>query len=280
MSKLLKDLSLDCRITLQNHTPENTGMNGKDEDQGYSLLNGKEKVEWQESSLSPSQSSQNSPVKQKPPAVSKKPQISFLPAFSPKPAYEQGQSHEDTTSLSQTEDEVDATQRKNTEVDTDTKNEENDEEETLETSRLIAVSGETSTANQSESQNFACASQENSLHYGLCSNGGAHEEEEDGDGTSSTTGSISSKEDDTGESGLHLFTMVLFYHALSQPKEMYRIFEEITLVLGSVSKNLYLLIITAVCCCPLCDQLLGSSKSNFAFQSKGSKLETTRFKKV
>lgn len=203
MSKLLKDLSLAGRSTLQNHTPEIAGVNGTDEDQSYSVLNGKEKVEWQESSRSPSQSSQNSPVKQKPPAVPKKTQISFLPPLSPKPAYKQGQSHEETTSPSQTEDEVDAAQRQNGEDDKDNKIEQNEEEETLETSRLIAVSSETSTVIQSESQNSACASQETSLHYGLCSNGGAHEEEEQDDGTSSTTGSISSKEDDAGESDLH-----------------------------------------------------------------------------
>lgn len=241
MSKLLKDLSLDCRIILQNHTADNAGRNGKAEDQSYSLLNGKEKVECQESLLSPPQSSQSSPVKQKPPAVSKKPQISFLPPFSPKPANEQVQSHEDTTSLSQTEDEVDAPQRQNTEEDKDNKSEQNEEEESLENSRLITVGSDTSIVNQNESQNSASASQETSLHYGLCTNGEVHEEEEEEDGTSSTTGSISSKEDDSGETYAS-FTMVLFYHALSQPKEMYRIFEEITLVLDCVSKNLYLLI--------------------------------------
>lgn len=62
------------------------------------------------------------------------------------------------------------------------------------------MSSETSTGSPNESQTRDSASQETSLNYGLCTNGEAHEEEEEGDGTSSTTGSISSKEDDTGES--------------------------------------------------------------------------------
>lgn len=189
VSKLLEELSLECSIT--DDTPDSAVMNGKAKDQIY--LNGKEKVEERESSPSPTQSSQGSPVKQKPPVVSKKPKISFVPPFNPQPIDEQLPSqHEDTTNLSQTQDQVDAPQIKK-----DSTSEQQEEEETPESSELPAESSETPTAAQDESDASASAG----LDHGLYTNGEAHEEEEEeeGDGASSTTGSISSKEDDAGE---------------------------------------------------------------------------------
>lgn len=201
VSKLLEELSLDCSIT--DYTAV---INGKAEDQNYNLLNGKENGEWRGSLSSPSQSSQSSPVKQKPPAVSKKPKISFLPPFSPQPINEQVPSQQDDrVSPSQTEDQVDAMLKKMQEEEIESKSEQQEEDETSDSSEPLTESTETSTATQDESHTSASASQEAGLDNGVCTNGDAHEEEgEDGDGTSSTTGSISSKEDDTGESGFHL----------------------------------------------------------------------------
>uniref|UniRef100_A0A3Q1EJD8 NHS-like 1b n=1 Tax=Acanthochromis polyacanthus TaxID=80966 RepID=A0A3Q1EJD8_9TELE len=158
VSKLLKELSLDCSIT--DGTPDTAAINGKAEDQSYFLLNGKEKEE--EPALpSPPQSRGISPIKQKPPAVSKKPKFSFVPPFSPQPINEQVPSQQ---------------------------------EDTTKSSEPLAESSEASTEIQEESRT------ETSLDLELCTNGEAHEDdEEEGDGTSSTTGSISSKEDDTGE---------------------------------------------------------------------------------
>ncbi|XP_070705139.1 NHS-like protein 1 isoform X2 [Pempheris klunzingeri] len=197
VSKLLQELSFDCSIT--DYTPDSAVINGNAKDQSYVHINGKEKVEEQESLPSPPQSS---PVKQKPPAVSKKPKISFLPPFSPQPINEQVPSQpEQPISLLQTEDQVDSPQRHLKEEKT-RKSEQQEEEETSESSEPQTESSETSTVSQDESHLYTSASQETSLHYGLCTNGEAHEEEEEeeeGDGASSTTGSISSKEDDTGE---------------------------------------------------------------------------------
>ncbi|XP_078130101.1 LOW QUALITY PROTEIN: NHS-like protein 1 [Sander vitreus] len=211
VSKLLEELSFECSIT--DDTPDSAVMNGKAKNQSYFLLNGKEKVEGQESFPSPPQSSKSSPVKQKPPVVSKKPKISFLPPFSPQPINEQVPSqHEDTTSLSQTEDQVDAPQRQiKQEEQNERKSEQQEAEETSKSFELLAESSETSTVTQNESYISVSASQ-SSLDHGLCTDGEAHEEEEEEEEdeeeeeeeeeeemTSSTTGSISSKEDDTGE---------------------------------------------------------------------------------
>ncbi|XP_029318872.1 LOW QUALITY PROTEIN: NHS-like protein 1 [Cottoperca gobio] len=195
VSKLLEDLSLELSIT--DDTPDSAVINGKPEDQRCFLLNNKDKVERRESLPSPPQSSQSSPVRQKPPVVSKKPKISLLQHFSPHPINKQLPSqHEDTPSLPQTEDQVDAPQRQ---IKRERKSEQQEEEETLESFELLAESYETSIASQDESYMSASASQ-SSLDHGLYTNGEAHEEEdEEGDGTSSTTGSISSKEEDTGE---------------------------------------------------------------------------------
>lgn len=183
VSKLLEELSFDS-------TDDTPVMNWKVEDQIY--YNGKEKVEGWESTPSPPRSSQSSPIKQKPPVVSKKPKFSFAPPFYPQPINEQlPPQHEDTTNLSQMEDQVDAPQTKKE----DSKSEQQEEEETPESSEPLAESSETSTVAQDESYVLASAS----FDHGLYTNGEAHEEEEE-DGTSSTTGSISSKEDDTGES--------------------------------------------------------------------------------
>lgn len=183
VSKLLEELSFDCSIT--DDKLDSAVINGKAED--HFLLNGKEIAEGQESFLSPPQSSQSSPVKQKPPAVSKKPQISFLPPFSPQPISEQvPPQQDDTTSLSQAEDQVDAPLKQVKKEEKESKSEQQEEEE---------ESCETSTVTQDES-----VSQETSPHHGVCTNGEAHDEEdEEGDGASSTTGSISSKEEDSGE---------------------------------------------------------------------------------
>lgn len=189
VSTLLNELSLDCSIT--DYTPDSAVENGKPEDQCYFLLNGKE-------SPSPPQSSQSSPVKQKPPAVSKKPK--FIPQQVTEPVPYQ---LEDTTSLSQMEDQVDAPHRQTKEVVKESKSEQQTEVQTSESSEPLENSSETSTDSQDESQISASASQETSFDQGLCANGETleeEEEEEEGDGTSSTTGSISSKEEDTGES--------------------------------------------------------------------------------
>ncbi|XP_042245877.1 NHS-like protein 1 isoform X1 [Thunnus maccoyii] len=188
VSKLLEDFSLDCSIT--DDTPDCAVYNGIPEDESCFLLNGKEK----EALPSPSQSSQSSPVKQ-PPAISKKP-LFFVPPFNPQPIKEQVPSpHEDTNSLSRTEDQIDAPQRQVTEEEKERKSEQQEEEE-----ETLAESSETSTEIQDESQITASASQDTSLDQELRTDGEDHEEEEeDGDGTSSTTGSISSREDDTGD---------------------------------------------------------------------------------
>ncbi|XP_040920433.1 NHS-like protein 1 isoform X2 [Toxotes jaculatrix] len=199
VSKLLEELSLDCSIT--DETPDSAVLNGKAEDQSYFLLNGKEADEGQEPLPSPPQSSQSSPVKQKPPAVSKKPKLSFLPPFNSQLINDQVPAQlEDTSSLFQIEDQVDALQRQTKEEEKEKKSEQQEEGGISESSGPLAESIEAFTEIQDQSHISTSASQETSLDHGLCTNGEAHEDEdEEGDGTSSTTGSISSKEDDAGE---------------------------------------------------------------------------------
>ncbi|XP_056261714.1 NHS-like protein 1 isoform X2 [Seriola aureovittata] len=195
VSKLLEELSLDCSIT--DETPDSAVLNGK-EDQCYFFLNGKETDERQESLPSLTKSS---PVKQKPPAVSKKPKLSFLPPFSPQQIDGQvpGQ-HADTTSLSKTEDEVDARRRPTKEEEKEKNSEQQEEEEISESSEPLAESSEASSEIQDEPHISTSANQETNLDHGLCTYGEDQEEDdEEGDGASSTTGSISSKEDDAGE---------------------------------------------------------------------------------
>lgn len=176
VSKLLEDFSFDCSIT--DYLPENTLINGKGEDQSYSLFNGKEDVQ---EPCTP----QRSPLKQKPPAVSKKPKISFVLPFNPQTIDEQVPS--------QTEDQVDGVQRhtKEEEEEIRSEREEEKEEETSESSEPLAESKETSTVSQDDSQT-------SNFDNGVCTNG-EEEEGEEGDETNSTSGSVSSKEDDSGE---------------------------------------------------------------------------------
>lgn len=216
VSKFLEELSLDCSIT--DDTPDCAVFNGKPEDENCFLLNGKEKEALQSSP----QSSQSSPVKQKPPAISKKPKLFFVPPFSPQPIKEQAPSqHDDTNSLSRTEDQIDAPQRQVNEEVKERKSEQQEEE----VEEALAESSETSTEIQDESHISASASQDTSLDHELRTNGEDHEEEEeDGDGTSSTTGSISSREDDTGESFKDDFNVFF----LKSELEMHRLCNERT----------------------------------------------------
>ncbi|KAK2856231.1 hypothetical protein Q5P01_004966 [Channa striata] len=200
VSKLLEELSLDCSI--KDETPGSSVLNGKAEDQSYIYLNGKETHGGWESLQSPPQSSQSSPVKQKPPVVSKKPKLPFLLPFSSYPTDKQlPPQQEHTSSLSQTEEQVD-TQRQRQTQDEELENESEQQEEErdiLECPDPLAESSEASTEIQNESQTSDSGSQETCLDHELHINGETPEEEEDGDGTSSTTGSISSKEEDAGE---------------------------------------------------------------------------------
>lgn len=194
VSKLLEELSLDCSIT--DETQDSAVLNGK-EDQSYFLFNGKETDE------SLPNLPKSSPVKQKPPAVSKKPKLSSLPLFNPPQINGQGLGHyEDTASLSHVEDQVDGRQRPTKEEGKEMKKEQQEEEEISESSEPLAESSEASSEIQDEALISApAASQETNLDHGLCTNGEAQEEDdEEGDGASSTTGSISSKEDDAGKS--------------------------------------------------------------------------------
>ncbi|XP_075315733.1 NHS-like protein 1 isoform X7 [Odontesthes bonariensis] len=199
VTKLLEDLSLDCIIT--DLTPDSAVTNGKAEDLSYGILNGKENEEGQ-ALPSPPQSCESSPIKQKPPAVSKKPKLLLVPPFNPQPINEQvPPQHEDTTSLSQTEDQVDALQRPIKENVKEKKSEQQ-EEETSESSEQLTESSETSAEIQDESIISMSANYDSAFDYEAYINGEPHEEEEEeveGDGTSSTTESISSKEDDAGE---------------------------------------------------------------------------------
>lgn len=197
VSKLLEELSLDCSIT--DETPDSAVLNGK-EDQSYFLLNGKETEEGQESLQNLPKSS---PVKQKPPAVSKKPKLSSLPPFNSPQINGQGLGHyEDPASLSHVEDQVDGRQRLTKEEGKEMKKEQQEEEEISESSEPLTEISEASSEIQDEPLISApAASQETNLDHGLCTNGEAQEEDdEEGDGASSTTGSISSKEDDAGKS--------------------------------------------------------------------------------
>ncbi|XP_029984501.1 NHS-like protein 1 isoform X3 [Sphaeramia orbicularis] len=192
VSKLLQEL-IDCSISTD--TPDSCVLNGNIEDQTYILLNGKDKYEGREALPSPPQSSQSSPAKQKPPAVSKKPKLNFVPPFNPQPIKEQGLCQpEETNSLLYVEDQVDAPQIHVKEEENEQLEEE--EEETSESSESVEERSETPTETQEKSHISASTSPDTSV----CTNGGTYEEEEEeGDGTSSTTGSISSKEEDTGD---------------------------------------------------------------------------------
>lgn len=172
-SSVLKDLSICGNAT--DDTPSLA------EDQ----CDGGERVERHLSFSSLPQSSQSSSVKQKPPAVSKKPQISFVPAFSAQPlsAHLRG----DAPSLPQTEERADGTHLQTAEEDEDDKTE---LQQSLE-------SCSTSAASPFEP---APTSEDAPLGNGPCVNGETLEEEAEEDGSSSTAGSLSSREDDNGKS--------------------------------------------------------------------------------
>lgn len=169
-AKLLEDLSICGSATDLRES----------EDQCDGLFNGAEQVECHLSFSSPPQSSQSSPVKQKPPAVSKKPQISFVTPFGARPV--NGHPDRDPTSLSQTDSR------------TDTAAEEPDDSKT-EIQQGLGSCG-TSAASPAGSDP---ASQDSHLCDGPCVNGDAQEEDSE-DGSSSVAGSVSSKEEDNGES--------------------------------------------------------------------------------
>lgn len=193
VSKLLEDFSLDCSVT--DETPDSAVLNGKAEDPSYFHINGRETDEGQESVQSSRLGLQSSPVKRKPPAVFKKPKLSFLATNEPLPSQ-----HDHATSLSQTEDQVDAAHGKAEDEENEEESEQQ-EEDISESTEPLAGSSEACTGIKHESHISASASEETSLDSGPCTNGEVHhEEEEEADGTSSTTGSISSQEDDTGES--------------------------------------------------------------------------------
>ncbi|XP_026196630.1 NHS-like protein 1 isoform X3 [Anabas testudineus] len=201
VSKLLEELSLDCSIT---DKTDSAVLNGKAEHQNYLHLNGKETDGGWESLQTSPMNLQNSPVKQKPPAVLKKPKLPYLPPFTLEPVNEQLPSQkEHVITLSQiNQDQEDALQRQIKDEEKENENEQQEEEEEgiSESTESLSGSSEAFTEVKNESPISFSASQETSLDYELCTNGEAHEEaEEEGDGTSSTTGSISSKEDDAGE---------------------------------------------------------------------------------
>ncbi|XP_013867003.1 NHS-like protein 1 [Austrofundulus limnaeus] len=190
VSKLLEELSLDCSIP--GETADSDVINGKTEYQSYSPFKGNENGN---APPSPPQSCESSPCKQKPPAVSKKPKLSFVPSSHPQPIDEHTPAHhEDTTSQTKTKDRVDAPQSQR-EVKGEL-----DEKDSTESWDLLTERSEAFIEFQEEFSISASPSQETSLEHELCSNGDINEEEdEEGDGTSSITESISSKEDDTSE---------------------------------------------------------------------------------
>lgn len=189
VSKLLEELSLDCGIT--DDTPDFTLLNGKPEDECSFLLNALEKDDEQQVCQSPPPSSQPAPVKQKPPAISKKPKLPFT--FNPSVQQHSPRLPEGQNTVSQADDQVDGVRRGEEEEEKHSEAERQKEPEDP-----SSESSETSSETQEEAHISTSA-----LHHDLCMNGDAHEEdEEDGDGTSSTTGSVSSKEDDEG-----LFTL-------------------------------------------------------------------------
>lgn len=195
VSKLLEEFTLDCCIT--NETADSSVIYGKGGDQSYFLVNGKDHEDGKVL-FSTAQSFDSSPIKQKPPAVSKKPKLSLVPLFNAQAINEPvPMLHIDPASLSQTEDQVDAPQTQIKE-DEKWKRCEQQEEDTSESLEILGESSEASIEIQDESCISASASQETGLDRDIFTNGQTCEEEEDGDG-SSTAGSISPKEYDTGE---------------------------------------------------------------------------------
>lgn len=173
VSKLLEELSLDCSII--NGTSDSVLLNGKDscyDDQDTMII-----------------SPQTSPVKQ-PPAVSKKPKMPFVR----QPHVEQAASTEQNDLLPTDEAEP-LVQHE------EMKNGQQDDEETSESSEPLTENSETLSDPQEEEEEeesglSAPISQDLSV---VSTNGHDEEDEDEADGTSSTTGSVSSKEDDSGE---------------------------------------------------------------------------------
>lgn len=198
VSKLLEELSLDDSIT--EDSPDIAIVNGKADDESYTLVNGNEKEEAL-ALPSPAQSHESSPIKQKapPPAVSKKPKFSLVPPVSPQTINKLFPSQQEETNIPQTEDQVDSPRRQTKEEVKEGDGEHQEErEDTLE--RLAERKG-AFTETRYESCITTSVSKETSNASGLYTNGETdEEEEEDCDGTSSTTGSISSKDDEAGES--------------------------------------------------------------------------------
>lgn len=181
VSQLLEELSLDCSFT--DETLDSAVINGKTEEQSHWLLNGEENEEA-DSSHRPQRSS---PDKQKPPAVAKKPKVSLILPFNPS-EHVQPQI-KDMSSLTQAEDQVDALHKPIKEVIE--RSEQQEEEDATESFDLSGRSG------ASPDQDDSCSTSEDASVDQELLNGEAQEEEEDG--VSSTTESISSKEDDMGE---------------------------------------------------------------------------------
>lgn len=171
----LKDVSICGSAT-------DESPNGDPEDH---LSNGGEPVDRHSSFSSPPRSCQSSPVKQKPPAVSKKPQLSFIPPFSARPL--NGAPDRDATNPAPAEDRPDAAHLQTAEEEEDDQSEPQQSWE----------SGGAPAAGPVEP---APASRDPHLSNGPCVNGETPEEEAEEDGSSSLAGSLSSREDDNGES--------------------------------------------------------------------------------
>uniref|UniRef100_A0A3P9M704 NHS-like 1b n=1 Tax=Oryzias latipes TaxID=8090 RepID=A0A3P9M704_ORYLA len=178
VTKLLEELSLDCSFIID--TQDSGVINGKAEDQSYCLSNGKDNEEELPLPSCPERCGSSS-IKAKPPPVSKKPKLTFVPS---QPISEPAQTQNDNAASLSPEDQVDAQTTNDV-----TKNRNNREEEASE-----------STKASTEDLDQSC--QDADLDHDICTNGEVFdedEEEEEGEGASSTTGSISSKEEDTSE---------------------------------------------------------------------------------
>lgn len=170
VSKLLEELSLDCSV-----------INGTSD---CVLLNGKDSYDEQDAIII---SPQTSPVKQ-PPAVSKKPKMPLIR----QPHIEQAASTEQSDLLPT--DEADPLDQ-----DYKMKNRQQDDEETSESSEPLTENSEPLSDPQEEEEESSLPAPISHDSIVVCTNGHDEEDEDEADGTSSTTGSVSSKEDDSGE---------------------------------------------------------------------------------
>lgn len=183
VSQLLEELSLDGSFS--DETTDGADINGESEERSYCLLN-REGNEHQDSS----HSCEVTPIKQ-PPAVAQKPKVSLILPFNQ--SKHVSVHPQDSLSITQAADEVDALpgQMKEELIE---RTEQQDEEDTKE----LSGGGETSP----DQEDSCFTSEDTSVGHHLPNGEVQEEEEEDEDGLSSTTGSISSKDDDTGESEL------------------------------------------------------------------------------